>query len=1133
MSVSFDTSHHDAPVGDFLAGDSEMAALTRAFDWSRTPVGPIARWSRSLRTLIHMIVSSPHPMFLWWGPELIQFYNDGYRPSLGDRHPRALGARGPEFWDDIWPIIGPDIAAVTQRGESVWHTDRLVPIIRNGRLQEVYWTYSYSPVLDDDGSVGGALVTVQETTPRVLTERRMSMLWRIAERTAAEARNVADAFRITADVLVENDADITFTLLYFLDRDAQTLRLASRGNDVPPAAAPESVDLAEAAPDRGGWPLAEVARSGRAVLVTDLPSRGVALPGGRWPEPTDSAMVIPIASQGELDGVLVAGLSPRLGIDEHYRNFLDLVANQIAGAINNGRSHEVERARAQALAELDRAKTAFFANVSHEFRTPLTLMLGPLEDLLARPASTLAPEDHEALMVMHRNGRRLLKLVNTLLDFSRIEAGRAHAAYEATDIATYTANLASVFRAAIERAGMRLTVTCPPLAEPVFVDRDMWEKIVLNLVSNAFKYTFAGEITVTVGLEDGRAVLTVRDTGIGIPAHELPNLFNRFHRVEGAQGRTQEGTGIGLAMVQELVHLHGGTVTVESVLNEGSSFQVAIPLGTAHLPAEHITTERAGAAPLPATDFVEEALRWLPDPEAEAQPSELLPVEASPHPGRSGPRPTVLLADDNADMRAYVTRLLADQYNVIAVSDGQEALRSAQEVQLDIVVSDVMMPRLDGFSLLQALRMNPATSSIPVILLSARAGEEARIDGLRAGADDYLTKPFSARELVARVEAHLKLAAMRAEGIRLAAAARERMESAMEQAPAALCLLTGPDHVFVLANPPYLELMRVHSVIGKPMREALPDAEGQGQIELLDRVYQTGEPYVGTEHHLELDRNGDGTYESLYMNFVYAPTRDTRGVIDGIFIHLYDVTQQVEARVAAEDAARARDQFLSIASHELRSPVTALKGTAQFLRRAQANGRLTEERLDTLLATLEASANRLATLIDDLLDVARLQRGDLPLRRTPTDMSHLVRELVRHGEWGEAQFVMDAEPDLEVTIDPDRIGQVVSNLLDNAVKYSPPGEPISVRLRTRDEGVLLEIQDSGIGLPADSLESIFIPFGRAANAQRTNIPGLGLGLHVSRRIAEQHGGRLWAESDGEGMGTLMSLWLPSGEDVEV
>jgi signal transduction histidine kinase/CheY-like chemotaxis protein len=1124
VSTLEDIAPRGVNAGEFLAGDSEMAGLTRAFDWSSTSLGPMSGWPRSLRTLLHMLVASPHPMFLWWGPDLIQFYNDGYRPSLADRHPRALGARGPEFWDDIWSIIGPDIEAVMQRGESVWHTDRLVPIIRNGRLQEVYWTYSYSPVLDDDGRTGGTLVTVQETTPRVLTERRMSMLRRLAEHTAAEARTVADVVRVAAEVLRENDADIAFALPYLLD--GSTLRLPSHGSGMPSGAAPESIDLTEAEPDEGGWPLAEVARSGRAVLLTDL-SHMAALPGGCWPEPADGAMVMPIGGQGELDGVLIAGLSPRLSLDEHYRNFLDLLANHLAAAINNARSHEAERARAEALAELDRAKTAFFANVSHEFRTPLTLMLGLLEDLLARPPTALAPEDREALTVMHRNGRRLLKLVNTLLDFSRIEAGRARAAYEATDIATYTAELASVFRAAIERAGIRLTVACPPINEPVFVDRDMWEKVVLNLLSNAFKYTFDGEIAVTVGVDDGHAVLMVRDTGIGIPDDEIPNLFNRFHRVEGARGRTQEGTGIGLAMVQELVQLHGGSVTVESVLNEGSTFRVAIPLGTAHLPADRIDAERTAPASVGAADFVEEALRWLPDPEAQAKLPDLSPVGSVTHPVRQDPNAVVLLADDNADMRAYLTRLLADDYEVIAVADGQEALRNAQERRPDIIISDVMMPQLDGFALLRALRADPVTSSIPLILLSARAGEEARIEGLKAGADDYLTKPFSAGEFLARVEAHLKLAAVRAEGVRLEAAARERLEAAMEQAPAALCLLTGPDHVFVLANPPYLELIGGRSVIGRPVREALPDAEGQGLFELLDGVYRTGEPYVGTEHHLELDRNGDGTRESLYVNFVYAPTRDQQGIIDGIFVHVYDVTQQVEARIAAEDATRARDQFLSIASHELRNPVTALKGTAQFLRRAQMSGRLTEERLHTLLSSLEASAIRLATLTNDLLDVATLQRGELPLRLAPTDLSALVREVVRHGEWGEAQLVLDAEPNLEVTIDPDRIHQVVSNLLDNAVKYSPPGEPIRVRVGTHGRGVLLEVQDSGIGLPPDALESIFTPFGRAANAEETDIPGMGLGLHVSRRIAEQHGGKLWAQSEGEGMGTLMSLWLPT------
>ena len=422
---------------------------------------------------------------------------------------------------------------------------------------------------------------------------------------------------------------------------------------------------------------------------------------------------------------------------------------------------EIARQREE-LAELDKLKTQFFANISHEFRTPLTLMIGPLEDVLAE-SEKLSDPNRERLELTHRNSLRLLKLVNTLLDFSRIEAGRIQASYEPTDLAALTADLASGFRSAAERAGLRLLVDCPPLPEPVYVDREMWEKIVLNLLSNAFKFTFEGEIAVSLRLAASGVRLTVRDTGTGIPPDEVPRLFERFHRVKGARGRSYEGSGIGLALVQELARLHGGTVSVESEEGRGSTFTITIPPGKAHLPADRIEAERTlSSTGVRAAAFIQEALRWLPD-ESPGERIPELPVE-SLGVWRSGDRTRgrILLADDNADMREYVRRLLGS-YEVEAVPDGHAALRAARERTPDLVLTDVMMPGLDGFGLLRELRADPHFRDVPVILLSARAGEEARIEGIGAGADDYLTKPFSGRELLARVQAHLRLAQSRRE----------------------------------------------------------------------------------------------------------------------------------------------------------------------------------------------------------------------------------------------------------------------------------------------------------------------------------------------------------------------------------
>ncbi|MGH8471047.1 MAG: ATP-binding protein, partial [Gammaproteobacteria bacterium] len=496
-------------------------------------------------------------------------------------------------------------------------------------------------------------------------------------------------------------------------------------------------------------------------------------------------------------GALVAGVSRFLRLAGDYRDFFDLAAARISAAIANARTHEAERRRAEALAELDRAKTSFFSNVSHEFRTPLTLMLGPIEDLKAhfgRSDSAISMAQYQQIDLMHRNSLRLLKLVNTLLDFSRIEAGRVQAVYEETNLAALTAELASVFRSAIEKAGLKLIVDCETLPEPAYVAPELWEKIVLNLLSNAFKFTFQGEIEVKLLQTGKRVELSVRDTGTGIPEDQLPKIFERFNRVPGAQGRTHEGTGIGLALVQELARLHGGSVSVESTYGKGSTFRVFIPLGKSHLPHKQIGAPRTPkTTALGAAPCVEEALHWLPDESviSSSVDGDLPPATTTTGDGpMSTDRARILLADDNADMRGYVRRLLSSQgYEVEAVADGEAALHAARAHPPGLVLTDVMMPKLDGFGLVRELRNDPQTRGVPIILVSARAGEESRVEGFGKGADDYLIKPFGARELLARVSARLELARLRGLAEKELRQARDYAEAIIHTAPDPLVIL--------------------------------------------------------------------------------------------------------------------------------------------------------------------------------------------------------------------------------------------------------------------------------------------------------------------------------------------------------
>jgi signal transduction histidine kinase/DNA-binding response OmpR family regulator len=756
------TSHPEGQNGHSLPGlQSEMGSLIRSLDWATTPLGPVESWSQSLRMAVSFLLANRFPLLLWWGPQYISIYNDAYRPILGTKHPRALGQPVSEVWSEIWQVLQPLIDTPFAGGPATWMEDLELEINRHGFFEETHFTVAYSPVPDETATrgIGGVLATVHEITEKVIGERRVNILRDLSAR-ASQAKTAEDACTVAAGVLSNHAKDVPFALLYLLNDKNNAVRLA--GTAGVEAGAPVSPQEIAIESTGAPWPVDDLLQRQQMVVIENLASRFSVVPAGPWDDPPRSAVLVPLRSNkpGELVGFLVAGISARLRLDHLYRSFLELTAAQIATSIANARAYEEERKRAEALAEIDRAKTMFFSNVSHEFRTPLTLMLGPLEDALA--GSQLPAAERERLTVAHRNSLRLLKLVNSLLDFSRIEAGRIQAVYQPTDLAAATSELASVFRSAMEKAGLTLVIDCPALPELAFVDREMWEKIVLNLISNAFKFTLEGEIEVKLREAEEHYELSVRDTGTGIPAHELPKLFERFHRVAGAQGRTHEGTGIGLALVQELAKLHGGSVSVESVEGQGSTFRVAIPRGRGHLPAEQVGARRSQASTaLGAMPFVEEALRWLPggDPN-DGQCVNALEVHHLPSAG-SGKHARILLADDNTDMRDYLRRLLETRYEVEAVADGEAALEAITRAKPDLVLTDVMMPRLDGMQLLAKLRSNPLTSTMPIILLSARAGEESRVEGMQCGADDYLIKPFSARELLARVESHIKMARFR------------------------------------------------------------------------------------------------------------------------------------------------------------------------------------------------------------------------------------------------------------------------------------------------------------------------------------------------------------------------------------
>jgi signal transduction histidine kinase/DNA-binding response OmpR family regulator len=925
------------PAGfEFLAGAGEMGQLIRQHDWSETPLGPIQQWPQILKTSVSLILNSQHPMWVGWGPAQTFLYNDAYISVLSlAKHPWALGRPAAEVWAEIWDYCGPLADKVFTKGEATFVDDVQLFMNRGDFVEETYYSFSYSPIRDELGNVRALFCPSKEVTPKVINARRLRTLAELTAKSLIE-KSVEGACASAFSTLAKNADDIPFAMLYLIDREGkhtfleQCAGIASGVDSL----SPERIAFSSEASGAFSQAIIEVASTSQSRTVSVKELEG--LPLGPAKQRVSEALVLPVTSHGQKPvGVLVAGVNPTRTLDAEYRTFYKLVSSQIATGIANARSYEEERQRAESLAVLDRAKTAFFSNVSHEFRTPLTLMLGPLEDLLVAADVRMTAEDRERFAVVHRNSLRLLKLVNSLLDFSRIEAGRVEAVFQPTDIAGLTSELASAFRPAMDRAGLQFDVECDPVSEPIYLDRDMWEKIVLNLLSNAFKFTFEGKTSVALRSVDDSVQLQISDTGIGVPEEELPRLFERFHRVEGARGRTQEGTGIGLALVQELVKIHHGNISVTSTEGSGSSFTVTIPKGKGHLPQDRVWAARTQASSaIRADSYVEEAVRWLPEESLENVVSHsdragslsfdsMLPEAWE----RISAGELIVIADDNADMRNYLRRLLRERYRVHAVANGEEAVRAARDMDADLILTDVMMPGLDGFGVLHALRSHPKTQSKPVILLSARAGEESRVEGLQAGADDYLVKPFASRELLARVSSHLKMARVRAEAAEVerslraeAELERGRLRESFTMAPAAMALLSGPEHRFTFVNSAYLKMAGRESIdqlLGKALGEALPELKGQGIDDLLDQVYQTGEPYLANEREIRLKRHGKE--ETTYLNFSYHPMRNVAGEVEGILVHAVEVTEQVAARTQLEARVKERTADLEEAEQRLRA----------------------------------------------------------------------------------------------------------------------------------------------------------------------------------------------------------------------
>jgi PAS domain S-box-containing protein len=1157
----------------FLRGPGQVRALMRACAWSKTPLGEPEHWPASLRAVVNVMLTSRFAMWMAWGTELTFLCNDAYLPTVGLKRDWVIGSRSDKVWAEIWPDIGPRIQHVLSSGEATWDEALLLYLERSGFTEETYHTFSYSPLADDAGITTGMLCVVAEVTERVIGERQLKVL-RDVGTTLAAASTRAGVMKGLEICLSPGSQDVPFALVYLNDRSGAPQRTAVHDPWQLLSSKPHG-DFREAA----AWPLDQASHGSPALIDLvridagwpQLDQRQEIAPENPRQVPRQALIVPIIGAEGDKVGYFVSALNPHRLLDSAYHGFIELLTAQVAAAVARADEYERARERADALAELDRAKTTFFSNVSHEFRTPLTLMLGPLEDALAA-AEPISKGHRERLEIAHRNALRLLRLVNSLLDFSRIEAGREEAKYQPTDLAAWTTDLASSFRSATDKAGLRLTVDTPPLSKAAYVDRDMWEKIVLNLVSNAFKFTFEGEISVLLREVDGAARLTVRDTGIGIPASQIDKLFDRFHRVDGARGRSFEGSGIGLALVRELVKLHGGHIAVESKEGCGTAFHVTLPLGTAHLSPDRVKTVPAETATgSRAQTFVEEALRWL----SGAADDALLvagTLHDAPSGGEAHGRPaegrTVLLADDNADLRDYIRRLLTDHgYEVETVADGEAALAALRARRPDILVTDVMMPRLDGFGLVAAVREDASLRNLPVVMLSARAGDDATVEGLDAGADDYLTKPFSARELLARVAANIAMAKLRCEATEAVSASEAKAREQAERVQLALdagaivgtWIWTVPTN-HVVGDERFARSFGLDPEqcrIGLTLEEAMASIHEEDReivaIEIGEAVRRGG-PYR-CEFRV---RQHDGMFRWIEANGrvdhddTGAAQRFPGVLIDidhrrAIEAELRELNQQLETRVQlaikqreqVEDALRQSQKMEAVGqltggiAHDFNNLLTGISGSLQML-----ETRITQGRLDAVpryIDVAQGATKRATALTQRLLAFSRRQTLD----PKPTNVNRLItdmEELVRRTTGPNIEVKVVGEAGLwPIMIDPNQLENALLNLCINARDAMPDGGRLTIETANRSldettgaehdlppgQYISLCVTDTGVGMSKETIGHIFEPFFTTKPLGQ----GTGLGLSMIYGFVRQSNGQIHVDSE-EGHGTTMCLYLP-------
>lgn len=1149
---------------DILSGGGEMGKLIRDFDWSKTSLGPIEKWSVHMKRAVRLCITSEFPSAMYCGPDFNLIYNDAYIPLAGRKHPTAIfGLPVREGRKEAWHILEPLLSKVYQTKKIVRAEDLYLPFDRAGFIEEYYCTVSYVPVGPAESEVEAIFVNLFDNTLKIIQDRHLRTLKEL-ELHAAEAKSIEQSCDTILKTLGSNNKDIPFALLYLLDTQKQIAKLqcATESLKSETKLNPSTISLKES--EESIWPLSRISKTNKyeVIDISKLP----AAPTGFWDEPPNKAILLPIQIYGQptLIAILIAGISPRRFLNESYINFFNSICSLIVTAFSNAQAFENERKRLATIAELDAAKVIFFSNISHELRTPITLILGPLSEMLSYIKNPLSAEQIESLQMMMRNTKRLLKLVNNILDFSRLEAHRLEGEYEPVDLAQYTADLSSFFRAAIEKANLKFTIDISRIEEPVYIDCEMWEKILFNLLSNAFKYTLKGEVAVSLKRVNRHIELNVSDTGVGIGENDLPHIFDRFYRARATQARSHEGAGIGLSLAYELVKLHGGTITVRSAVNKGTTFTIRIPLGKEHLPAGQIKSAKTVAlsAGTVATSYVDEAISWLPENQMKEISTRLPPIAIKSTQGSDakvveGKKDKILIVDDNVDMRIYFRNLLSPHWEVLEAGSYDQALEISKMEKPKLIVSDVVMGPASGLDLVKKMRQEAGTRLTPIILVSASISEEARKRGFDSGADDYLNKPFSGRELLARVRTQLELGKIRGE-----------LEVTIDELKKANTLLFKSEESYrVLTTMSPVGILHIDQnglatyvnpkgkvILGLSESATLEDVNstwiGSLHPDDKERVVSTWRKTIEAKlDHFKAEYRFVHKDQSVVWVIGEAMSeKDSAGKIIGYILTLADITR-------IKELLDRQVHVIDSLCHELRNPLSAISGHVRLLlmhlqslkakiQSADQAGKLVAElknELEQCSATGMESIDAISKCLEhqtvitnDVLEMSKLEASMVRLNERQFDPYKKIKDVIamKDAEIKEKELKIEVSHtvlDYGIISDPDRIKEVLLNLLSNAIKFTEKRGMIKIGFKMPDESTeecSLEffVEDTGIGIPEDKREKIFDRFFKADHRTFVEYGGSGLGLSICKRLVELMGGKINLTSE-VGKGSRFSFTI--------